>query len=811
MIVYLENKAQFRDDVFSNRIEEIVHDAVKQKLGRSVGQSELNSWKNSLRCMSDVLEDKDIPHDAGVAIEYAVPNTAKRIDLIITGTGEDGGRTAIIVELKQWQEVKTTMKDGMVSTYLGGPDRETTHPSYQAWTYAMLIKDFNENVRLDPIQINPCAYLHNCDQDEVINAKRYENYTREAPAFLKDDAQKLREFIKSHVKRGDAGETMFRMRDGKIRPSKGLADHLASLLQGNQEFYMIDDQKVVYETALALSGASSAGHKNVLIVNGGPGTGKSVVAINLLVEITQRGEIAQYVTKNSAPRAVYQSKLAGRESPVLGRLTKARISNLFVGSGGYTETKPDTFNTLIVDEAHRLNAKSGLFSNLGENQIKEIINAASCSVFFIDESQRIHWKDIGDNEQIRHWAQDLGAQIIEIDLTSQFRCNGSDSYLAWIDDVLQIRDTANQTLDGANYEFMVCESASEMRDLIYHRNQENNKARMVAGYCWDWITKKKDPDGFDITFPAEDFKARWNLDKDGSLWIMAPDSVKEVGCIHTCQGLELDYVGVIIGSDFLVRNGEVVTEATNRSSQDRSIHGYKKLLKADPDTAKAKAAEIIKNTYRTLMTRGMKGCYVYSPDAETNAYLQAAAVGALKPDINTEAFELDKFDSEQESDLPFRVLDESEVKPYVNSVPKFDIKIAAGSFSQEQWIDDCEWVKLPEPFSPKEGYFVAQVIGESMNRKIPNGSWCLFRANVVGSRSGKTVLVQHRDIQDIDNGGQYTVKTYYSKKIPTEDGWQHQQITLLPETDRDGYEPIILVGGSTIDLAIIGELVAVFS
>ena len=358
---------------------------------------------------------------------------------------------------------------------------------------------------------------------------------------------------------------------------------------------------------------------------------------------------------------------------------------------------------------------------------------------------------------------------------------------------------------------MVCESASEMRDLIYHRNQENNKARMVAGYCWDWITKKKDPDGFDITFPAEDFKARWNLDKDGSLWIMAPDSVKEVGCIHTCQGLELDYVGVIIGSDFLVRNGEVVTEATNRSSQDRSIHGYKKLLKADPDTAKAKAAEIIKNTYRTLMTRGMKGCYVYSPDAETNAYLQAAAVGALKPDINTEAFELDKFDSEQESDLPFRVLDESEVKPYVNSVPKFDIKIAAGSFSQEQWIDDCEWVKLPEPFSPKEGYFVAQVIGESMNRKIPNGSWCLFRANVVGSRSGKTVLVQHRDIQDIDNGGQYTVKTYYSKKIPTEDGWQHQQITLLPETDRDGYEPIILVGGSTIDLAIIGELVAVFS
>ena len=549
MIVYLENKTQFRKDVFSNRIEEIVHDAVKRKLGKSVGLGELKSWKNSLRCMSDVLEDNDIPHDAGVAVEFAVPNTAKRIDLIITGTGADGVRTAIIIELKQWQDVKTTTKDGMVRTYLGGPDRETTHPSYQAWTYAMLIKDFNENVRLDPIQLNPCAYLHNCDEHKVINASRYEPYTSKAPAFLKDDAQKLREFIKTHVKHGDSGETMYRIRDGKIRPSKGLADHLASLLQGNQEFYMIDDQKVVYETALALSGASSAGHKNVLIVNGGPGTGKSVVAVNLLVEITQRGEIAQYVTKNSAPRAVYQSKLAGKESPILGKLTKARISNLFVGSGGYTETKPDTFNTLIVDEAHRLNEKSGLFSNLGENQIKEIINAASCSVFFIDESQRIHWKDIGDNEQIRHWAKDLGAQIIELDLSSQFRCNGSDGYLAWIDDVLQIKDTANQTLDGANYEFMVCESASEMRDLIYQRNEESNKARMVAGYCWDWITKKKDPEAFDITFPDQGFEAKWNLDKDGSLWIMAADSVSEVGCIHTCQGLELDYVGVIIGSD----------------------------------------------------------------------------------------------------------------------------------------------------------------------------------------------------------------------------------------------------------------------
>jgi DUF2075 family protein len=231
-------------------------------------------------------------------------------------------------------------------------------------------------------------------------------------------------------------------------------------------------------------------------------------------------------------------------------------------------------------------------------------------------------KDIGDKTEIKRWALAAGAEYKELKLESQFRCNGSDGYLSWINNALQIENTANDSLAGIDYDFRVCDTPNELRDLIFHQNEQSNKARLVAGYCWDW-KGKKDPAVKDILIPEYDFAMRWNLGSDGGLWIISPNSVSEVGCIHTCQGLELDYIGVIIGLDFVVRDGVVITNALNRSSQDRSIHGYKKLLAENPDKAVTLAGRIIKNTYRTLMTRGQKACYVYCVDEETNEYFKA--------------------------------------------------------------------------------------------------------------------------------------------------------------------------------------------
>lgn len=796
MIVYLADKTKFRDDVFTNRIEEIVLESFQAKLGKSVGKSEISSWKHSLQHMDKVLEDAEIPHNAGVAIEFNIPQTSKRVDFIITGTRGDGQRSAVIVELKQWQEAQATTKDAIVRTFIGGSEREVNHPSYQAWSYAMLIEDFNETVREDPIHLRPCAYLHNCAAGAALQAPFYAEHTKLAPAFLRDDAKKLREFIKAHVRYGDDGTTMFRIRDGRIRPSKSLADHLASMIQGNREFYLIDEQKLVYETALALATASTPENKNVLIVNGGPGTGKTVVAINLLVELTNRDLATKYVTKNSAPRDVYRVKLTGT-------MRQTRISNLFVGSGAFTETPANTFGGLIVDEAHRLNEKSGMYSHLGENQIKELIDASTFTVFFLDEDQRIHWKDIGEKSQIRRWAESLGAAVTEMDLVSQFRCNGSDGYLAWLDRVLQVRDTANTTLEGSNYEFKVCATATELKEIIERRNCVNNRARMVAGYCWDWITQKKDPTGYDIQLDGGAFKAKWNLNEDGTLWIMKADSVREIGCIHTCQGLELDYVGVIIGPDLIVRNRKVITDGAKRSKNDKSIKGYKGLLKTNPEEAKAKADLIIKNTYRTLMTRGTKGCYVYSTDPETNLYLQSEGFGALLPEFEEPEI------PEPPSAFPFRILSPEEAGDCLNSVPIFDIKIAAGDFSKEQWLQNCQYAALPDHFTAKSGFFLAQVVGESMNRRIPNGSWCLFREPSDGSRNGKVVIVQSRDIQDPDTGGQYTVKIYRSEKAVVEDSWSHQRIRLEPDSMDFNFKPLILAADTVNDLRVVGEFVGI--
>lgn len=614
MIVYSSNKSGFLNDVFSNDIENIVLGNVKRKLNKGASISEIKSWAHSLQYMDRILREPSIPDDCGIAIEYQIPQTGKRIDFIISGQNDQQSDSVILIELKQWSEAKLTNKDAVVETFVGGRIGEHPHPSYQAWSYATLLQGFNEVVYTEQINLHPCAYLHNYADDGIINHAFYESYISLAPVFLKSDALKLRDFIKAHIKYGDRSQVLYRIEHGKIRPSKMLADSVSSMLKGNKEFVMVDDQKVVFENARHLAAKAQHGNKQVLIVQGGPGTGKSVVAINLLVELTKKGMLAQYVSKNAAPRAVYESKLTGSIRPTVFR-------NLFRGSGAFVATAENEFDALVVDEAHRLNRFSGLYGNLGDNQVREIIHAARFSVFFLDEDQRVTLKDIGERKEIIKWAQLAGADVTELDLASQFRCNGSDGYLAWLDNTLQIRETVNESLKDIDYDFRVFDDPLLLREAINTRNKLNNRARMVAGYCWPW-NSKKNQDAFDIVIDPFDFKMKWNLSEDSSLWIIKPNSVNEIGCIHTCQGLEVDYVGVIIGPDLIVRNGLVKTDVSKRARSDKSVFGYKKMLKENPLDGQDQLDMIIKNTYRTLMTRGMKGCYIYCTDAETACWFR---------------------------------------------------------------------------------------------------------------------------------------------------------------------------------------------
>lgn len=617
MLIYDGLKSDFMADTENDVLETKLYDTIKQKMNRSTGLSELNSWRNSLKEMYITLNDSAIPSDAGVAIEYNIPQTSKRVDFLISGYDDNNKGNVIIIELKQWEQLQAIEgHEAIVETYTGGANRRVVHPSYQAWSYAALIKDYNQYVQDEDVELHPCAYLHNYPRkdNDPLDAKQYEDILSDAPAFTYGQRDALRNFIKKNIKTGDGEDTLVKIEHGKIKPSKQLQDSICGMLKGNKEFIMLDEQKVVYETILNLSTKCQKDNKKrTIIVEGGPGTGKTVVAINLLAELTKREQFAQYVSKNSAPRIVYGYKLKGS-------MKRNSVDNLFKGSGCYTDAPLNSIGTILADEAHRLNEKSGMFQNLGENQIKEIIHASRCSVFFIDESQRVTTSDIGSVEEIEKWAKMEHSEVFRMELISQFRCNGSDGYLAWIDDVLQIRDTANYDLEGIDYDIRICDSPMEMEHIILEKNSIRNRARILAGYCWNWPKEtRNDVNYHDIKIG--DYGISWNLD-GGDAFAINPDSVHEAGCIHTSQGLEFDYVGVIIGDDMRYENGEIITDYSKRAKTDQSMKGIKGIAKNNPQEANRLADEIIKNTYRTLMTRGMKGCYVYCTDSKLSEYLK---------------------------------------------------------------------------------------------------------------------------------------------------------------------------------------------
>lgn len=621
MIIYSGSKSDFMTEVEEDSIAYSIRDSILKKMHRNTSDAEFRSWVNSLEYMYKVLNDNEIPQSSGVAIEYNLPNTAKRVDFLVSGYDENQSANVVIIELKQWQKLdKVDGLDGLVETYTGGANRRVVHPSYQAWSYAEMIRDYNEYAQIADVGLWPCAYLHNYmrEDDDPLDDPIYQEYLDDAPAFTKGDVKKLREYIKNVVVEGDdGGEILYEIDNGRIRPSKSLQDAIVGMLESNPEFNLIDDQKVIFERIMELSRrCEKDGKKRTLIATGGPGTGKTVIAINLLARLTQEGVFAQYCSKNSAPRTVYARKLKGHR-------TKSSIDNMFKGSGAYVDAPENAVGVVLADEAHRLNEKSGLYSNLGINQVHEIIRAARLSVFFIDESQRVTVNDIGSVSAIKQWAAINGSEVHMEALTSQFRCNGSDGYLAWLDDVLDIHETANYNLDGINYEFIVFDTPQEMRQKVLKRNEGSNRSRILAGYCWNWPKAgRADTNVHEIEIG--DFGISWNLD-GGEAFAISESSVNEAGCIHTTQGLEFEYVGVIIGDDLRYEENHLVTDFTKRAKTDQSIRGLKKMSKENPEQAQKLADEIIKNTYRTLMTRGMKGCYVYATDEGLREYLKERA------------------------------------------------------------------------------------------------------------------------------------------------------------------------------------------
>ena len=609
MIVYSGTKKTFQRDIGNGIIASRL-DTLFSELGVTrESRAEFNSWKQSLPQMGMVISDRRIDDDVQVALEYQIPLTSKRVDFMVGGS--DGARdNIVVVELKQWEDCQATQRENVVKAFTGGTLRDVAHPSQQVYSYVKLIQNFNEDVRLNNIGLIPCAYLHNFKEKNRPHLchEKYAEAIADAPVFLQEDNNKLADFIARYVTQHSEKNLFEIIENGKLKPSKALQDTVGSILNGNDEFEMVDEQQVAYATVLKLVENTIANNeKHTIIVKGGPGTGKSVIAINLLAKILNNGYSCLYVTKTTAPRFTFSQHL------IKGKRTLTYLRGLFKGAGDIYKIKENTYDCMLVDEAHRLAARSGLYSR-GKNQVREIINACKISVFFVDEDQIVTTKDIGTIEEIKKQAEELGSTVHcgkSLELVSQFRCNGSDGYIAFLDDVLQIRSTANRRYFDLDYDIQIFDDACEMREALRAKNTRN-KARMIAGYCYPW-NSKSDKTQIDINLPG-DFKAQWNFETDR--FATDTESFEQVGCIHSTQGLEFDYVGIIIGKDLICKNNVVLTDTTAVSDSDHSSG-----IKTCAD--KVKADRLIRNTYKVLLSRGQKGCYVYCEDEQLRDYLKA--------------------------------------------------------------------------------------------------------------------------------------------------------------------------------------------
>jgi uncharacterized protein len=611
MILYQGTAKEFVDIIDSNKIIPTLEDVFREKLWRKIPPAELSAYMNSLPYMWRVVRKSWIADTCGILIEYIIPLTSNRIDFLIAGEDDLWNKNFIIVELKQWQTAEKTNSDGIVRTFLGWSVRETTHPSYQAHSYKLFLSDFNQNISDGSIRAYACASLHNYEQKEPepLMDDLYSQIVSEAPIYFRDDQEKLQMFLSRYVNKGNGTNILYEIESGKVKPTKQLIQHVSELLKNNQQFILLDEQKVAFEEARAI--AKDINTKSVVIIKWGPWTGKSVISVSLLWQLLQDELNVIFVAPNSSFRDVMKKKLAQEFSIV-------RISSLFKGSGGFVGTDPNTFDAIIVDEAHRLK-KKGAYMYQGENQVEDIIRASKTSIFFVDDDQSIRPEDIWSVNEIKRLAWIYSAQTYEIELVAQFRCSGAEGYMNWLNNTLQIKETANfDGWDTGNFDFKIFDDPNLLREAIKSKHNEGFSSRILAWYAWKWSSMDEwntDSQISDVEIPEFDFRMPWNSRRVGTTWAIDPSGIHQVGCIHTSQGLEFDYVGVIVWDD-LSFDFKTLSYITNYDNY-KDAQG-KRWLKDNPKELN----RLIRNIYKVLMTRGMKGCYVYFTDKETEKYFK---------------------------------------------------------------------------------------------------------------------------------------------------------------------------------------------
>ncbi len=619
MRLYSGSTQQFITDTLQNQIAEKLRLAFFDQFRYNPSPSEVNSWRNSLRALLLVLQQADLT-DHGIILEYQLPQTSRRLDVLLTGHDQTGSENAIIVELKQWDKAQESHLPNEVLTFIGGNLREVPHPAVQVGQYHQYLIDTHTAFYSDsnPILLQACSYLHNysyINEDALLSAK-FSTVLQKYPLFSADDVRDLAQYLDQNLGRGKGLSILNKVEQSKHRPSRKLMDHVGQVIKGNSEYVLLDEQLVVYDKVCTLAKEGfSEKKKNVLIIKGGPGTGKSVIALNLMADLLLEGFNAHYATGSRA------------FTETLRKVIGSRGGVQFKYFNSYRDAEYNEIDVLIADEAHRIRKTSdNRYTRKSDRtdiaQINELLNAAKLAVFFIDDDQVVRPNEIGSVQYIRQYAEQANCQVAEYELEAQFRCSGSDAFVNWINNTLGIRKTANAIWESKDeFDFQILDSPLAVEKAIKVKIAEGSTGRMTAGFCWQWSKPTKDGDLVDDVV-INGYKRPWNAKPDAgrlapgipksNFWAYDPEGINQIGCIYTAQGFEFDYVGVIFGKD-LIHDLDVGGWTGDRSESHDSV------VKRSGD----QFIELVKNTYRVLFSRGMKGCYVHFIDKDTERFFRS--------------------------------------------------------------------------------------------------------------------------------------------------------------------------------------------
>ncbi len=614
MIIYQAPVEKFNEDVMQNCLADKAAEKYRAHYKRSPGDREYRSWQQSFPVLKHAFDYAGLK-DVQVVIEYELPYSSQRIDILLFGTSREQKENVVILELKQWSNdrVKEVAAEGNVLVDYGQFKKEQAHPSLQVQGYYFHLRDFVKifDEKKSP-QLSAASYVFNYSKNgeaKALFSDKYKSLLEQFPIFAKEDARIMGEYLKEKLGTGGGQALYDRFLYSPIAPSKKLLEHTSDMINKQQIFNLIDEQIAAYNGVMyRAKRLAKTKKKSVVIVKGGPGTGKSVIALEVMGELLRQGKTVMHATGSSA------------FTNTIRKIVGVRSRNLFKFFNSFPAEKKSSFDVLVCDEAHRIRESSvDRYTSKADRsdmfQIDELLKTARLNIFFIDEHQVVRPKEVGTVALIKEAATRYNISekdVVEFELQTQFRCSGSDVYLKWLDHVLGIQKM--ETLDfDSKMQFRIFDNPTAMMKQIRKHNIEKiNSARIVAGYCWPW--SRPNADGSLVNdVKIGSFEMSWEPNDATRFWKWATDNsgMEQVGTVYTSQGMEFDYIAVIFGNDLVYDPATQSWKAVPQNSYDSQ--------------AKAKNPELVrhlKNVYRVLMSRAHKGVYVYFVDKNTEKYFK---------------------------------------------------------------------------------------------------------------------------------------------------------------------------------------------